>query len=156
MVPPGLSGSELSTLAGSVLYQYRRIDTEDVPIRLRPLIAALLWRAARLVVMGERGAGAATRHDLERCGEAVYRHLGLSRQAWAGGAFARAGAEIEYEIDRALEDFFSGPSLPLALLVERLAPELGPGPRTHVASILEELIRDLADLFATGRHINRP
>lgn len=153
LVPPGLSGSELVALAGSVLYQYRRIDIEDVPIRLHPVIAALLWQAARLVVMGERGAGAATRHDLERCAEAVYRHLELSR---AGGGFGRAGVEIEYQIDRALEDFFSGPSLPLILLVERLAPELGPGPRAHLASILEELIRDLADLFATGRHVNRP
>jgi hypothetical protein len=144
LVPPGLTRPEQALVAGSVLFHYRRTEQEELPAQLRPLIATLLWRAARLVVMGERGAGAATRHDLDRCGAVVYRHLGL------GGH-----GEADLEIDRQLQEFFAGPNLPFALLVERLAPQLAPGVRAQLAGLLEEMIRDLAEQFGMTRAINR-
>jgi hypothetical protein len=115
-------------------------------LRLRALIAALFVRAARLVVMGERGSGRALQADLDRCGAAAYRHLGLQQVF----EVAALGPAIDLETDRRLQDFFTGPRLPLVLLVERLAPELGPGSRAEIADSLEELIRDLAEQFGTG------
>ena len=144
LVPPGLTRPELELVAGSVLFHYRRSEQEDLPAQLRPLVAALLWRAARLVVMGERGAGAATRHDLDRCGAVVYRPLGLGSLG-----------EMDLAIDRQLQDFFAGPHLPFALLVERLAPQLAPGARAQLAGLLEEMIRDLAEQFGMTRAVNR-
>jgi hypothetical protein len=151
LVPPGLTRPELALVAGSVLFHYRRVEEDDLPPQLRPVIAALMWRAARLVVMSERGAGTATRHDLDRCGDAVYRHLGMLG-FWA--ADLDYGTEIDNAIDRQLQDFFSGPQLPLSLLVERLAPGLGPGSRAEVAAALEELIRDLAEQFGMTHPVN--
>jgi hypothetical protein len=145
LVPPGLSRPELAMVAGSVLFHFRQAEPEDMPPQLRAIVAALLWGAARLVVMGERGAGAPTRHDLDRCAEAVYRHLGLH------GSLSHA---LGPQIDQQLQDFFGGPDRPLALLVERLAPSLAPVSRAQVAAALEELIRDLAEQFGMTRAIN--
>ena len=149
LVPPGLTGPELATVAGSVLFHYRGVDFEGLPLQCHPMVAALLVRAARLVVMGERGSGRAIQKDLDRCAAAVYRHLGLNPVSHSGAADASL-AVLELETDRELQDFFSGPPLPFVLLVERLAPQLGPGPRAQVAAALEDLIRDLAEQFGTG------
>ena len=153
LVPPGLTRSELSMLAGSVLFYFGQAEAEGLPSPLRPVAAALLWRAARLVVMGERGSGPATQSDLERCGEAIYRHLRMRRPSPDGIAL-RLGEELDFEIDKHLQVFFSGPHRPFALLVERLVPDLGPGSRARLAGLLEELIRDLAEQFGVVRQIN--
>jgi hypothetical protein len=153
LVPPGLTASELSMLAGSVLFYFGEAEAEGLPGALRPVVATLLWRAARLVVMGERGSGPATQGDLERCGQAIYRHLRMRRPS-PDGIAARMGEELDSEIDRHLQLFFSGPHLPFALLVERLVPDLGPGPRARLAGLLEELIRDLGEQFGVVRQVN--
>ncbi len=153
LVPPGLADPELTSLAGSVLYYQRRVEETAIPARLRPVIEALLWRAARLVVMGERGAGAVTRHDLERCAEAVYRHL-RGRHPVVEDRSIQPGTEIDWMIDQQLLAFFSGPNLPLELLVERLAPELAPDARAEVATVLQELIRDVGEQFGLTRPVN--
>jgi hypothetical protein len=149
LVPPGLTGPELATIAGSVLFHYQRVDFEGLPLQCRPMAASLLVRAARLVVMGERGSGRAVQKDLDRCAAAVYSHLGLRPVSHASAAEGALGA-LESETDRQLQSFFSGPHLPFAVLVERLAPELGPRPRAQVATAVEELIRDLAEQFGTA------
>jgi hypothetical protein len=152
LVPPGLTGSELSMLAGSVLFYFGQAE-EDLPPSLRPVIAALLWRAARLVVMGERGSGPATQSDLERCGQAIYRHLRMRRPSPDGMA-VRIGEELDFEIDRHLQLFFGGPHLSFPLLVERLVPDHAPASRTRLAGLLEELIRDVAEQFGIVRQVN--
>ncbi|HXV25491.1 MAG TPA: hypothetical protein VED46_14675 [Alphaproteobacteria bacterium] len=153
LVPPGLTDAELASLAGSVLFYQRRTEQAATPARLRPLILALLWRAARLVAMGERGAGAATQHDLERCAEAVYRHL-RGRHPAVEDRSIQPSTEIDWMIDEQLLAFFSGPDLPLQLLVERLAPELAPDARAEVAGVLQELIRDVGEQFGLTRPVN--
>jgi hypothetical protein len=149
LVPPGLTGPELATVAGSVLFHYRRVDFEGLPAQFQAMVAALLVRAARLVIMGERGSSRALQQDLDHCAAAVYRHLGIKRPL-PGAEGEPPVSAIEAETDRQLQEFFSGPHLPLVLLIERLAPDLGPRPRAQVAAILEELIRDLAEQFGTG------
>jgi hypothetical protein len=151
-VPPGLTEAEAATVAGSVLFHVRRIDFEGLPPQFRAVVAALLLRAARLVVMGERGASRPIQHDLNRCAAAVYDHLGIFRLFPAPDSQG-AISMLEAEADRQLQDFFSGPSLPLALLIERLAPNLGPHPRAQMATALEELIRDLAEQFGRGGRV---
>jgi hypothetical protein len=149
LVPPGLTGPEAATVAGSVLFHFRRVDFEGLPPQFRAMVAALLLRAARLVVMGERGSGRPVQMDLNRCAAAVYANLRIEALFPAAD---REGAIslLEAETDRQLQEFFSGPSLPLVLLIERLAPNLGPRPRAELAAALEELIRDLAEQFDTG------
>jgi hypothetical protein len=132
-----------------VLFHYRRVDFEGLPAQFQAMVAALLVRAARLVIMGERGSSRALQQDLDHCAAAVYRHLGIKRPLSGAEGEAPVSA-IEAETERQLQEFFSGPHLPLVLLIERLAPDLGPRPRAQVAAILEELIRDLAEQFGTG------
>ena len=148
-MPPGLTGPEVATVAGSVLFHVRRVDFEGLPPQFRAVVAALLLRAARLVVMGERGASHPIQSDLRRCAAVVYDHLGVTRLFPAPDSEG-AISMLEAEADRQLQEFFSGPSLPLVLLIERLAPNLGPQPRAQLAAALEELIRDLAEQFGKG------
>ena len=153
VVPPSLSNRELATLAGIFLFYRSQALATSLPADIASPVTALLWRAASLVVMGERGTGPAIHHGLKRCAQAIDRY-DRSRQAHLEQRSILTGSGIDDDINRYLHRFLSGPDQPLDRLVELLAPELAPTPRRQIAAALEDLIRDVADQLGFTRSVN--
>jgi hypothetical protein len=153
IVPPSLSDTELATLAGIFVFYRRQAQAGPLPPPFELLITALLWRAANLVVMSERGIGPSIREGLRRCAHAIDLY-DRSRRARAERRSILTASRLDEGIDRHLEVFLSGPDQSLDRLVEHLAPDLAPKARRQIAAALEDLIRDIADQLGFARSVN--
>ena len=153
IVPPSLNEFELATLAGIFILYRRRAQAGPLPPAFELLITALLWRAANLVVMSERGIGPSIREGLRRCAHAIDIY-DRSRLAQAELRSISTASRLDEGIDRHLEAFLSGPDQSLDRLVEHLAPDLAPRARARIAAALEDLIRDIADQLGFSRTVN--
>ena len=153
IVAPSLNDFEIATLAGIFILYRRRAQAGPLPPAFELLITALLWRAANLVVMSERGIGPSIREGLMRCARAIDLY-DRSRRAQAELRSILTASRLDEGIDRHLETFLSGPDQSLDRLVEHLAPDLAPKERRHIATALEDLIRDIADQLGFSRAVN--
>jgi hypothetical protein len=153
IVLPSLNDIELATLAGIFVLYRTRAQAGPLPPPFELLITALLWRAANLVVMSERGISPSIREGLMRCARAIDLY-DRSRRAQAERRSILTASRLDEAIDRHLETFLSGPDQSLDRLVEHLAPELPAKARRQIAAALEDLIRDIADQLGFSRSVN--
>ena len=140
-------------LAGTFLFHRTLTRAAALPLRTEHRLTALLWGAARLVILADRGSGSAILADLRRCAAAVdgYERVRIARPELRS---AIGSLETSEALDGELDEFLTGPTLPLDLLVDRVVPELPSDKRRHVAAILEDLLRDLAEQLGFARSIN--
>jgi hypothetical protein len=153
VVPPGLTRDELAMLAGTFMFHRSLTRALTVPLRTENRLTALLWRAVRLVILADRGAGATILADLSRCAAAVdaYERSRIARPELRSTI---ASLETDGILDEELDRFLTGPSLALDLLVDRVVPELPSDTRRRFGEILENLLRDLAEQLGFARSIN--
>ena len=140
-------------LAGTFLFHRSLMRALAVPLQTERRLTGLLWRAARLVILADRGASATILEDLRSCAAAVdtYERARISRPELRS---AIASLEMSDAAEVELDRFLTGPNLPLDLLVDRVAPELLQDKRRRAAAILEDLLRDLAEQLGFARSVN--